>query len=140
MGIPTFPYPVIAAALADSAVTVTYVGQVESGGRSLHHLRLTRPFSEAQDPAGILAKLSSVDYFVDAQTLLVAKTADLTHPKETLTENYTHEMELEGYAVFSGVAVPTIVREKISGQTVWEFRLSTITFNTDLRDADFALQ
>jgi hypothetical protein len=70
----------------------------------------------------------------------VSKTGDLTHPVETLTESYSHEVELEDYTAMSGVAVPTLMREKVSGQTLWEFRLTNITFNTDNADADFSVR
>ena len=139
-GILTFPYPSIAAALMDANVTISYAGLVESGGRQLHQVRVARVFPEDADPEGILAKLAAVDYLIDSQTLLVVKTADLTHPKETLTESYTHEVEFEAYAAMSGVAVPTVVREKVGGQTIWEFHLSDINFNSNLTDADFSLQ
>jgi hypothetical protein len=48
-------------------------------------------------------------------------------------------VEFEGYTAMRGVAVPTIIREKVSGQTIWELRLSSINFNTNLTDTDFAL-
>lgn len=139
-GILTFPYPSIAAALADTDVTIGYAGLVESGGRQWHQVRVARVFPQDADPEGMLAKLAAVDYFIDSQTLLVVKTADLTHPKETLTESYAHEVEFEAYTAMSGVAVPTIVREKVGGQTIWEFHLSNINFNSNLTDADFSLQ
>jgi hypothetical protein len=81
-----------------------------------------------------------MDYFVDSETLLVVKTTGLIHPKETLTESYTQEFEFDGYTARNGVAVPTIVREKIGGAKTWEFRLSDITFNATLADADFSLR
>ena len=121
-------------------MTISYAGLVESGGRKLHQVRATMNFPAEQDPAGILTKLSQTDYFVDSQTNLVVKTADVTHPVETLTENYPRTVELEAYATISGVAVPTVAREKIAGQTVWEFRLSNIAFNTNLTDTDFSVR
>lgn len=139
-GILTFPYPSIAAALTDSKVTISYVGLVESAGRQLHQVRVNRIFPKESDPDGLLAGLSAVDYFIDSQTLLVAKTSDLTHPKETMTESYPHNIEFESYTAMSGVAVPTVVREKVNGQTPWEFHLANITFNSALSDTDFSLR
>jgi hypothetical protein len=40
----------------------------------------------------------------------------------------------------NGILVPTVVREKVAGQTVWEFHLSKIQFNPSLQDSDFSLQ
>lgn len=136
----SFPYPAIAAALRDPTVTISYIGFVETGGRKFHQVQTIRNLPKESDPDGTLARLSRTDYFVDGQTYLVTKTTDFTHPVETLTEEYPREMELEGYTAMSGVAVPTTVRQKINGQTIWEFRVSNITFNTNLSDADFSLQ
>ncbi|MGH9785024.1 MAG: hypothetical protein ACRD88_12665 [Terriglobia bacterium] len=140
MGFASLPYLSMAVALSNPAFTVSYVGLVQSGGRQLHQVRVTRNFPRDRDPDGILAGLSRTDYFVDAQTLLVSKTEDSTHPIETLTESFSHEVEFEGYTAMSGVAVPNLIREKVAGQTMSEFRLSTITFNTNLSDTDFSLR
>jgi len=140
MGGTSFPYLSIAAALADSTLTVSDVSLVDSGDQQLQKVRVTKNFSADQDPNGIVAKLSQTDYFVDPKTNLVVKVADVTHPIQTLTEDYPREMEFESYSVVSGVAVPTVVRERINGQKVWEFSLSSISFNTNLTDADFSIQ
>ena len=139
VGVPTYPYPGVAAALADPTVSVSYLGLVEIGSQRLHQVRVTRTLPAAMDPEGLLSQFSRTDYFVDAQTYRVTKTADLTHPIETLTESYPRELELEDYTVMRGAAVPTLVREKVAGQTTWEFRLSSITFNTGLTDEDFSI-
>ena len=139
MGIPSLPYASIALALTDPAFTISYVGLVESGGRQVHQVRVVKNFPNDRDPDGLLAGLSRTDYFVDALTFLVSKTEDLTHPVETITESYSHEVELADYTVQSGIAVPTTIREKVGGQTIWEFRLSTIAFNPNLSDGDFTL-
>ena len=139
-GTVTLPYPAIAAALADSYVTISYVGLVEEGGRAAHQVRIVRNFPADTDPDGTLARLSRIDYFVDAENFLVLRTEDVIHPVESLTENYSHSIELEGYTVIAGIAVPALVREKVGGQATWEFRLSSISFNTNLQDSDFVLQ
>ena len=138
-GILTFPYPSIAATLSDTNAKVSYIGLVEADGRQFHQVRVTRIFPEESDPDGLLASMSAIDYFIDAQTLLVVRTSDLTHPKETITESYTHDIEFENYETISGVAVPTRVREKVGGQTTWEFRLSNINFNASVSDEEFSL-
>jgi hypothetical protein len=140
MGIPSLPYASIAVALSDPMFTISYLGPVESGGKRLHQVRVVRNYPKERDPEGVLAGLSRTDYFVDTQTFLVSKTEDATHPIETVTENYSREVELEGYTAMSGVAVPTMVREKVGGQTIWEFRLSSIAFDTSHTDADFSLR
>lgn len=136
----TFPYLSVATKLSDPATTASTVGVVDLNGRKAYQIRVQRNFPKEADPDGVLAKLTITDYFVDPATNLLVKTVDSTHPVESLTESYPHEIDFENYAPVSGVSVPTLVREKVGGQTVWELRLSSISFNTGLSDLDFTLQ
>ena len=136
----TLPYPAIAAALSDATTRISYAGLIDVEGRATHRVGVTTVFSPDKDPGGVLAKLSRLDYWIDAQTGLVSKVEDATHPNENLLEEYSRELELRDYAAFNGVAVPALVREKIAGQTMWELRLTSITFNGNVADTDFTLQ
>lgn len=135
----SFPYLPIAAALSDSTMTISYVGLVASGTQRAHQVRIVKNFPAHQDPTGLMSRLSQTDYFVDSQTNLVIKTADAVHPRQTATWDYPRETLFESYRTFNGVAVPTLVREKIAGQTTWEFRLAGISFNPTLNDSEFTI-
>jgi hypothetical protein len=139
-GIVTLPYPTLAAQLEDPDAVITYEGQSEIAGRTVHQVSVARRFPEDADPDGLLAALSRADYLIDAQSMLVVRVEDLTHPVESMTESYPHAIEFEEYAAAGGIAVPSLVREKVGGQTTWEFRLSDIRFNSNLLDGDFSLQ
>lgn len=139
-GVLAFPYPTVAAALADPLTNVTYLGQVTMAGRVLYQVRVQRNFSTQSDPDGELSKLCVTDYFIDPQTYLIAESVDMTHPVETYAESYTHEIDLENYIIISGIQFPTLIREKISDQTTWELRLAKFTINSGLTDADFTIQ
>ncbi len=136
-GILTFPYPGILARLNDPTTSITYVALVSIGGRQYHRVRVQRQF--VQDTNGTLSRLTTTDYFIDAQTYLVFKALDRTHPVGTFTRDYTHEMYFDNYTAVSSVSVPMFVREKVAGQTIWELRLSSASFNVGLTDADFTL-
>ena len=136
----TLPYPSIAAALADSACTLTLVGQVTINGKNAYQIRVIRNFDNASDPDGTLSALSRTDYYVDAQSFLVLRIEDLTHPAQSASESYSHTIDFDGYAAMRGVAVPTHIREKVAGQTTWDLQIASINFNPSLSDADFVLQ
>lgn len=138
-GILTFPYLSVAAVLSDPLTTVSYVALVAIGGRQAHQIRVQRHFG-VSDPQGIISNLSIKDYFVDALTSLIVKTTDMTHPPETYTTSFPHEVELQSYGNVGGINMPMLVCEKILSQTVWEIRLSGVSFNTGLTDLDFVLQ
>src|ERR1041385_521636 len=120
----TMPYPAIAAALSDPTCSITYIGQVDLGGKPAYQIRVARMLGKESDPDGTLSRLSQIDYYIDMQTFLVSRTEDLTHPLQSMTESYSHSIEFDGYTAMSGVAVPTLVREKVAGQTTWELRIA----------------
>jgi len=138
VGVLTFPYLTLLARLNDPLTAVSYLGVTPLVRGPAHQVRVERHFS-SDTPDSTLANLCTTDYFVDAQTFLLLKTLDMTHPVETLTENYTREIEFQNYQPLNGVNVPTLVREKIAGQTTWELRLTSIALNTGLTDFDFTL-
>jgi hypothetical protein len=140
LGILTFPYLTLAAALSDPLTTVSYLGLVEVSGRQAYQVQVQRHFSPQADSNGTLAGLCVTSYFVDAQTNLLLEVSDATHPVETFTANYTHDIELGDYVTQGGYQVPMVAREKVGGQTMWQLQLSGIAFNTGLTDATFLLQ
>jgi hypothetical protein len=139
-GILTLPYTTLAAHLANAETLIPYVGQEDNGGRPMHRVRVARTFPPDEDPNGILADLFRSDYLIDVQSLLLVRIEDSTHSVQSMTEVYPHAIEFEEYTAASGIAVPALVREKVAGQTTWEFRLSDIRFNPNLEDGDFSLQ
>ena len=141
IGVLTFPFPTILARLNNLATTITDMGLVtDAAGATLHQVRVQAQFSSQTDPDGILGNLTVTDYFVDPTTILLAKTIDSTHPVETLSVSYPHEVDYESYQVLNGVNVPSTVREKVAGQTIWELHITGVSFNTGLTDSVFALQ
>jgi hypothetical protein len=141
IGVLTFPFPTILARLNNSATTVTDMGlATDDTGAQLHQVRIQTVFSAQADPDGDLGKLTVMDCFVDPTTKLLAKTVDSTHPVENELVSYPREVDYVDYQILNGVNVPTTVREKVGGQTVWELHVSSISFNTGLTDSDFVLQ
>lgn len=140
IAVPTLPYPGIAASLSDAAAVISYEGESTSRGRPLYQVRVRRMLPREADPDGRLSDLFRTDYFIDPQTHQIVRVEDLTHPVENVAESYPRAIEMESYAVKSGIAVPTLVRETVAGQLTWEFRLAGITFNDNVREEDFDLR
>lgn len=140
LGIPTFPFYKIEAALSDSLSVVTYQGQTSDAQGPLHNLRVQRHFSAETDPDGSLARLCVADYFIDAQTGLLFKIMDMTHPNDNVEEDLPHELIFANYVTVKGINVPMFVREKVFGQAVWDLQLANVSFNTGLTDLDFSTE
>lgn len=137
MGILTLPYPGLAAVLDDPLAFITYVGTSEIAGRQVHHMHTRRRLLLPLEPGGRNVRVVTVDYFVDAQTNLVLRVADTTHPVDTSWKDYPQEIDYSNYEEMGGVAVPTLVSEKFMGQPVWTLHLNSMNFNTGLTGREF---
>jgi hypothetical protein len=137
--IPIFPHFAMKEALNDESTSISHESVVDVAGQKMNRIRIQRNLSAANDPGGTISKFLVTDYFVDAATGFVTKVSDVTHPIETLSVEYPRDYELEQYQKFSGINFPTLIREKINGQVIWELHVSSVSFNTGLVDNDFTL-
>jgi len=140
VGIPTFPYLTLQAALNDSFAVASYVGVTEVNGSQAQEIRIQRHLPPRIDPVGISYQLMITHYFVDQQSGLLVKVSRTGRSIDDLRKTALEEIELQSYATTDGIAVPMLVRQKTNGQTDWEFHLNSISFNTGLHDSDFLIQ
>jgi hypothetical protein len=140
IGVLSFPYLDILAELSDPLTAISYVGLVQNGdGTQSIEVDTQRQWPATVDPDGSLSALCVTKYFLDPQSYLVTRVQDMTHPVETFTEAYVHELDLGAYSVIGGINVPTLVAEQVGGQTIWQSQLTSINWNTGLTDQDFQL-
>jgi hypothetical protein len=139
LGSLTLPFVEMANALRDSSVSVSLVDQEQINGRSAYRIRVQRTFGAAVDPRGTMSGWTTKDYLIDATTLLPAEIHLMTHPVETHLRSYLQEIVFTDYRSVNGVVLPFSITEKIGGQTTWMIQLSSISFNTGLKDSDFQL-
>src|SRR5438128_1552422 len=76
VGVLSFPYPTIAAALSNALTSMVMVGTTTVNGRAAYQVRVQQTFSSTQDPDSTLAKLCVTDYFLDSQSLLIVMFQD----------------------------------------------------------------
>jgi len=137
LGSLTLPFLEMANALRDSSVSVSLVDQEQLAGRSAYRIRVQKTFGAATDPRGTMSGWTAKEYFIDATTLLPAEIHNMTHPVETHLQSYLQEIVFTDYRSINGVVLPFSITEKIGGQTTWTIQLSSISFNTGLKDSDF---
>ncbi len=141
VGILTFPYLGIAARLNDSSTAIADDGLAATDGAvSLHKVETQRQVSTQDDPQGDISKLTVTDYYIDPTANLVMKVIDMTHPDETMTRSYPHEIDFANYTAVKGVNVPMLITEKVDGNATWQLQLTSVSFNVGLTDANFVLQ
>jgi len=136
----TFPYLSLAALVSDPQSSIRLTSSAVVSGRLTHKIRVQKHLSPEQDRDGFFSDRMVTEYFVDAQSGLIAKISGRVYSLESLDREFPRDVEFEDYELIHGVMVPRLVREKIAGQRVWEFHLRTIIFNNGHRDADFEIR
>jgi hypothetical protein len=129
--------PNIVAAVGNPAVTLTYMGLVQSDAGQAYQVHYV--FNDATNPDPSLATVNTIDYFIDPNTYYVLETLDTTYSVTSMGQGLQHEVVFSNYQTEMGVAVPFSLTEKIGGQTTWTADLSGISFNTGLTIANFQL-
>ena len=137
VGVLSFPYTRVLAALNDPTTSVSYVGLAQLADGAAQQVRLQRRFPESQDPRGILSELTITDLFVNIQSGLIEKISDMTHPLDNLTRAIAHDLEFGSYQTVAGIEVPMAITEKILGQVIWSLEIGNMAFNTGLTDTTF---
>lgn len=139
LGALTLPGLYLVLASTSPSTTVSTLGTEQYNGVAAIHVRVQRHYPAAQDPQGVLAQLTTRDFFIDPSTYLVVGTEFMTHPTKTFTVSLPEDIYFSNYQRVNGVMVPFAAAETINGQKIWSLQLSSIQFNSGLSDADFSL-
>ncbi len=126
---------------SSSGVILSYLGTENKGGRVLYHLRAWRQESgQAPDISSMIAKLSSVDYFIDATSLLPVEMKFQTHPDTDANMSIPVKVTFSNYQDVNGVKVPFHVKKYVGGHVVLNITIDSATFNSGLQLSDFSIQ
>jgi hypothetical protein len=137
IGIQSWPLPNILAALADSSVTITNLGIVQSEAGQAYQIHTERTDDSNPDPT--LATIQSIDYLMDPNTFMLLGTVNSTYSASDLSQTYRRAVLFSDFRSQGAITIPFAVTETISGQKTWLVQLSSVAFNVGLSDADFKL-
>lgn len=133
----TFPLRFMANAAQDTSISMAYVGLETKNGNQVHHVRLQNLLPSNADPSGVIAKLTTRDFFIDSATYQVVSSLDMVHPANASTIDYPRETQFSDYRIVNGILVPFSIVEVATGQRTYSIQFDQVTFNSGLSDADF---
>jgi hypothetical protein len=84
-------------------------------------------------------QLSSVDFYLDATTLLPVATVFNAHPDDDAGTNIPIEIDFGNYQNINGVNVPLHIQRYVQGTLMVELSISTVSLNTGLQLSTFAI-
>jgi hypothetical protein len=139
LGSLSFPFLWLAGATANSQTTISSEGAATVNGIQAIVIRVQRHYAASYDPSGLIAQLTTRDFFIDPTTLLILKMEIMTHPAKTFSVSLPEDLYFSNYQHVSGVLVPFSIEDTVNGQEIWSVQLSSIGFNSGLSDSVFSL-
>lgn len=135
-----YPLLTLEAASADPTISVMLAGQKALNGETVEPLVLSRivPHQSAAMTAEI-QKLSAVDVYLDASTLLPVELDFNIHPDKDANRDIPVEIEFSDYRTVSGVLVPFHIQKFIQHSLLLDLQVSSAVVNSGLAASDFAI-
>lgn len=139
-----FPALSSLAASASPGVVVSYRGQETLAGTVVNHLRFSRavtpPVTLSTAYPKLVARLSTVDMYLDATTSLpVAETFNM-HPDNDAGKDLPAQITYSDYRKVNGALIPFRVQEYLQGGLWLDVWVTSATANSGLTDSDFIAQ
>lgn len=125
-----FPYRQLATVLGNPSFSIAYNGITQVDGHSVHDIQVQRVLAGGVDP---MSQYHAREFFIDTTSFQIVMTRDLV-PKDVI-----HQIHYSNYSAVSGVLVPLVIAEDLSGRSTWSIQLSQMTFNTGMQDSAFVL-
>ncbi len=135
----TFPYPLIALALADPSTAITISGTSTVSGREEIRVEIS-PASVSPAPANSESPVvGSTTYVIDPQSSLVLEAENASWSEDGRMSSAVHDVIFSEYKTVAGVLAPFQVTEFVGNQLTWTLHLDTLNLNTGLVSGDFVL-
>jgi len=131
-----FPFPLLAAALANLDESIRYVGLETLGLQSLQHIHIQNTFA-SQPNLQQLAELATFDVWLDASTSLPQRISFVRRNGSGASPRIPIDAYFSSFKTTSGVTYPTKINLSLNG-TLWAaITIDSILFNTGLTDSNF---
>lgn len=132
-------FPVLGSLAVGSNVVLSYVGQETRNGESVQHIQSYIYQSLQPTSAPSTQQLSTMDFYLDATTLLPTAITYNAHPDNDETTNLLVEVDFSDFQSMSGVMVPTRIQRFQQGDLMVDVTVSGASFNTGLSLSIFAI-
>jgi hypothetical protein len=133
-------YPALGSLAAGPNVVLSYVGLETRNGESVQHIQ-SYIFQSAPSGGGgpTAQQLSTIDFYLDATTLLPSATVFDAHPDNNASSNIVIEVDFSNYQTISGVNVPMHIQKSSQGSILIDLTVTGASFNSGLPLSDFSI-
>ena len=124
-------FPALGSLAAGPNVVLSYVGPETWNGQNVQHIQSYVYQSQSGSTPGP-QQLSTMDFYLDATTLLPAAVTFNVHPDNNENANLLIEVDFSNYQQISGVVVPMHIQKYQQGTLMVDALLAGASFNTGL--------
>jgi hypothetical protein len=98
-------------------------------GQNLHRITIEYPIDIGAASGGTNGKTAVTDLYFDPNTHVLAYSVDAVTFNGPTRQTFSRETSYEDYQQFSGIRVPTTIKQYLNGQLQWTLQLSQIAVN-----------
>ena len=131
-------FPELGSLAAGPNVVLSYIGQETRNGQSVQHIQ-SYVYQSNPPPGPSPQQLSTMDFYLDATSLLPAAVTFNAHPDNNATANLLIEVDFSNYQNVSGVLVPMHIQKYSQGNLFLDVTVTGASFNTGLPLSDFTI-
>jgi hypothetical protein len=132
-------FPVLGSLAAGPNVVLSYLGPQTWNGQSVQQIQ---SYIYQPNPGGLVPspqQLSTMNFYLDATTLLPVAVTFNAHPDNDATTNLLIEVDFSNYQTVGGVLVPMHIQRYQQGNLMVDVALTGASFNTGLSLSTFAV-
>ena len=133
-------FPALSSLRGGSNVVFSYVGLESRNGGNVQHIQSSVYQSiQSSNTSPSLQQLSTMDFYLDATTLLPSAIMFNAHPDNNASANLPVEVDFSNYQTTGGITVPMHIQKYIQGTLTIDVTLTTAAFNTGVALSNFAV-
>jgi hypothetical protein len=134
-GIPVIPQMLAEEALSKSTTGISITGPTETGGVQTYDI-LLEPQSE--HPQTLSSSVLTRRVLLDGKAERIIKVSQKAFTNYRSSAEFERSFEFEDYVPMNGVMVPSLIREKFGYAKICEIRITSLSNEDSLTEADFS--
>jgi hypothetical protein len=133
-------FPALGSLAGGANLVFSYIGLENRNGTNVQHIQsYVYQSNQAQGGGPTLQQLSTIDFYLDATTLLPSAITFNVHPDNNAATNIPVEIDFSSYQVISGITVPMHIQKYMQGELLIDATASSATFNTGISISTFSI-
>jgi hypothetical protein len=122
-------FPILGSLQAGPNTVLSYMGPENRNGAAVQHIE-SYVYQAGQFPSPSPQQLSTMDFYLDATSLLPVAVTFNAHPDNDANTNLPVEVDFSNYEIVNGVGVPMHIQKYQSGTLMVDLLVTGASFNS----------